>query len=297
MRIPSAAAWVAFALLAPGCFGSPAHEQVVTTFYPLEYLTKRIAEPQLSVGVLIPSGAEPHEYELKPSDLARVQRARLVVYQGVGLEAFEQRLVSEAAAHGVKAQKATQGLAVAQRDEGGTVGPDPHLWLDPVLAMDEARNIERAVEAVDPGNASAYRQHLDAVLSDLAMLDSDYSLHLAHCANPKIITTHAAFGYLAARYHFTMLAISGFSPDAEPSAQKIKEMADLAKREKISVIFFETLVSPRVAQVIASEIHGRTEVLDPIEGIAPQDAAKGATYLTVMRDNLANLRDAMGCTG
>jgi zinc transport system substrate-binding protein len=298
MRLRALALLALLALLA-GCAApaaTTAGPGVVPSFYPVFYFAQRIAGAQVAEP-LIPADAEPHDYDLKPSDLARIETAKLVVYHGAGLEVFQDKLIATASAHGVPVVAASDGLQTRPSSDPDETGADPHLWLDPVAAQREASNIAAALERADPANAAAYQANLTSLTGDLQALDQAYAQGLAHCAKPRIITTHAAFGYQAARYNFTMHAISGFDPEAEPSAQKVQETADLAKRENITVIFFETLVSPRVAQVIASEIpNGTTAVLDPIEGITPEGKAAGKDYLAVMRDNLAQLKRAMECS-
>ncbi|HEV8360683.1 MAG TPA: zinc ABC transporter substrate-binding protein [Candidatus Thermoplasmatota archaeon] len=285
------------ALPLAGCTSPSAQARVdvLASFYPVQFLAERVASGHLAVGVLVPAGVEPHDYELTPGDTASVQRARLVAYHGAGLEAFADALRALADGAQVPVVEAAAGLDLATRDLGEEHGADPHLWLDPLRAAQEARNLEAALARVDPANASSYGAGLASLTADLAQLDREYRDGLAACAKHKIITTHAAFGYVADRYNFTQIPITGLEPEADPSAEKLREVADLARRENITVIFFETLVSPRVAQVIADEVHGRTEVLDPVEGLTDEAIAAGQDYLSVMRDNLRNLRDAMEC--
>ncbi|MFA5860081.1 MAG: zinc ABC transporter substrate-binding protein [Candidatus Thermoplasmatota archaeon] len=298
MRLPSLAlAGLIVAAALAGC-ASPAttnasSPSVMASFYPLQYLTQRIAGPagQL-VGVIVPPGAEPHDYDLKPSDQAKVANAKLIVLQGAGLEAFHDKLGG-----GDRIVVATAGIALRSSTDPSEPGSDPHTWVSPVTAMAEARTIEAALERADPANKTGYQDGLASLLSDLRSVDAAYRGALVgQCAKPKIITTHAAFGYLASEYGFTQFAISGLSPDAEPSAAKIRETADLARRENITTIFFETLVSPSVAQTIATEVHGKTDVLDPIEGVTPRGQAAGENYVTLMLKNLDHLRAAMECS-
>jgi zinc transport system substrate-binding protein len=285
------------AVMLAGCTSPPegAAPSVVATFYPVAFLATRIAGDHQTVTTLIPADAEPHDYELKPSDTATIQRARLVVFHGLGLEPFGDNLASIAAEAGVAVQRATEGMPAVERDVGDGSGIDPHTWLDPFRTQLEARNIADALARVDAANATDYEQNLVRLQQDLATLDREYAQGLASCDHRKIITTHVAFGYMADRYNFSQIAISGLEPDAEPSAAKVREIADLARRENITVIFFETLVSPRVAQVIADEVGGTTQVLDPVEGLTPEAQSEGKDYLSIMRDNLAHLRDAMRC--
>jgi zinc transport system substrate-binding protein len=295
-------ALVGLALLAPALAGcaaptGTARPDVVVSFYPLAYMTQRIVGDKMSVGTIIPADAEPHDYELKPSDQTALDHAKLIVFAGPGLELFLDKAEQNANAAHVPYVVASEGLELQNSSDSTEPGLDPHVWVDPVTAQQEARNIESKLEQVDPANAGAYKSNLDSFLADLRGIDGAYHAGLAHCSQSKIITTHAAFGYLARSYGFTQYAISGLSPDAEPSAAKVKETVDLAKRENITTIFFESLVNPAVAQAIAAELpNGKTMVLDPIEGIPDEDAAHGATYLTVMLENLDHLRAAMGCT-
>jgi zinc transport system substrate-binding protein len=275
--------------------GSRANDtpQIITSFYPMQYLTQRIVGGRLTVGVLVPQGAEPHDYDLKPSDAAALSRTKLVVLQGAGFEPFLEKVVRNAQRAGIPVVIASEGITLRTGD--GPDGIDPHTWVDPVAAAVEARNIERALEKVDRPNARVYEQNLESLLSELHGVDAAYRGGLAHCVRRRIVTTHAAFGYIATEYDFTQFAISGFTPDAEPSAVKIKEMVDLAAREKITTIFFETLVSPQVAKLVAEEVHAKTQVLDPIEGLTAEGAARGETYLSLLLQNLDHLRDAMEC--
>jgi zinc transport system substrate-binding protein len=131
--------------------------------------------------------------------------------------------------------------------------------------------------------------------SDLDQLNAEYKAGLSSCQKKDFVTSHAAFGYLAATYGINQIAISGVSPDEEPSSQKLAEVANLVKQKDIKIIFFESLVSPKLSETIASETGAKTMVLDPIEGITSNDLKVGHTYLTVMRDNLAALQDALQC--
>src|SRR6185312_4405980 len=132
--------------------------------------------------------------------------------------------------------------------------------------------------AVDGANADAYLDRATAFKAELATLDKEFEDGLKTCARRDIVTSHAAFGYLAAKYSLTQVPISGISPEAEPSPQRVAEVAALAREKGVTTIFFETLVSPKVAETLAREVGAKAEVLDPIEGLA-SDAAPGTDYL------------------
>jgi zinc transport system substrate-binding protein len=129
----------------------------------------------------------------------------------------------------------------------------------------------------------------------LHTLDSAFREGLAQCARRDFVTSHAAFGYLAARYGLRQIPITGIDPQAEPSPQKLAELAKLVQRDNIQVVFFERLVSPKLAQTVAREAGATTAVLDPIEGLTPSEASSGETYVSLMRRNLTELRKALQC--
>ena len=125
------------------------------------------------------------------------------------------------------------------------------------------------------------------------MLDEEIRNELNSTKKKVFITSHAAFSYFARRYGLKQIAIAGISPEAEPSPAKIAEIVKIAKENEVNYIFFETLVSPKISEVIAKEVGARTLGLNPIEGLSQDEIDKGGTYFTVMRDNLKNLKIAL----
>jgi zinc transport system substrate-binding protein len=174
-------------------------------------------------------------------------------------------------------------------------GQDPHVWLDPVFMQTAASLVRDALVRLDPAHDSDYRANAEALINDLKVLDQEYRNGLKACALNEIIVSHDAFRYLAARYGFSTIAVQGKSPDEEPSPKRLGELADLARSKRIGYIFFETLVSPKLAETVAAETGARTMVLNPVEGLAENDILQGRDYLSVMKDNLANLRTALQC--
>ena len=251
--------------------------QVVAAAYPFAWLAEQVGGPDVSVTNLVKPGAEPHDIELSPRQVILVKSARLVVY----LHGF-QAAVDDALEGG------PQGL-----DLGHVVqlhGNDPHIWLDPVRMEQAATALGDRLARVDPAHAAGYRSRAAAVVSKLGELDDAFRTALRSCARHDIVTSHSAFGYLAPRYGLVQHGISGLTPDAEPSPAKIAEIADYARTHGVTTIFFESLVDPKVAKTVASEIGATTAVLDPIEGVV-----KGDDYLTVQLRNATALRRALGC--
>jgi zinc transport system substrate-binding protein len=171
-------------------------------------------------------------------------------------------------------------------DESGGAALDPHVWLDPVRYAAMATAIGRALGR--PRAAAAFVARLHA-------LDRRYRMGLSRCRRRTIVTSHAAFGYLAARYGLRQLALEGLSPEAEPSPRTFARAIRDVLSSGATTVFSETLVSPKLAQTVARDAHVKTAVLDPLEGVPPDALRRGATYFSVMQANLAALRLALGC--
>src|SRR5262245_12764338 len=267
------AAGLALAALAAGCgsSGRDGRLNVVASFYPLAFAAERIGGGQVHVTNLTPPGAEPHDVELTPKDVARLQKAGLVVYLSHGFQpAVEQALRG---AHGVEVD-ALSGIRLR-------AGGDPHVWLDPTLFARVVRRVGVALSAPKPARRLA---------AQLRRLDDEYRSGLADCRRRELVTTHAAFGYLAARYRLRQVALTGIEPEAEPSAQSLARVVEQVRRNHVTTIFVEPLVSAGLAETVAREASARTAVLDPIEGLTKNEADRGDDYFTLMRRNLATLR-------
>lgn len=273
----------AAALLA-GCGGSGESDaegspEVVAAFYPLAYAAERVA-PSARVENLTPAGTEPHDLELSPRDVERVREAELVLYLGAGfMPALEDAVRGS--------ENAVDLLAGETLRLGGDEeARDPHVWLDPGRYAELAG---RVAETLDDPDAAAGLQ------AELEGLDREYRDGLSRCEHRAIVTSHAAFGYLADAYGLEQIALTGVSPAAEPSARALEALVREVERRGATTIFFETLVSPELAETVAREAGVETAVLNPLEGLTPEQVDKGADYFSVMRENLAALRDALGC--
>ena len=266
---------VSLALVAgAGCGGSDESGDgaVVAAFYPLAWTAERIAADDVEVVNLTPPGAEPHDVELSPRDVETLRDAALVVYVGGGFQPAVEDAVED---------RDGPSLDVLGRDER-----DPHVWLDPARFADVARALGRELGREDAARAMA---------DELATLDEDYSRGLASCDRDVLVTTHAAFGHLADRYGLTQLALAGSSPEAEPGPRELERLVEGVRDSGATTVFSEPLVSDRLAQTVAREAGATLATLDPLEGLSDERLAAGDDYLSVMRDNLDLLREALGC--
>jgi zinc transport system substrate-binding protein len=253
-------------------------ETVVAAFYPLAFAASEIGGDSVDVKNLTPPGAEPHDLEVSPQDVAEVRDADLVLLLGHG---FQPQLEDAARkADNVALLLDTPGLDVHSNE-------DPHVWLDPVRY---ARVVDRIGQLL--GKQAAAKE-LEKRLADL---DTEYRMGLARCARHEMVTSHEAFAYLAERYGLEQIAITGLSPEAEPEPGKLQDVIDLVRERGVTTVYFETLVSPRIAETVARETGAKTAVLDPIEGLTEEEASKGEDYFSLMRANLSSLRAGLECS-
>lgn len=272
---------------------------VVASFYPLAFAAESIGGSRVRVTNLTKQGAEPHDLELTPSDVATVADAGLVVFER-GLAPAVDDAASQQAAPGHALDVSTAAELnlryTALRGAGGAPGAtvDPHFWLDPLRYRSAAAAIATALQRLDPPGANTYRGNATAFEGRLTRLDAAMRHGLAHCARTEIVTSHNAFGYLAQRYGLTQVGITGLNPDAEPDPGALARVSDFVRHHGVTTVYAETLVSPAIADTVARETGATVATLDPIEGLPSSSA--GRDYFTVMGANLATLRTGQGCT-
>ena len=262
-----------------GC-GGPDDDQagrsVVAAFYPLAFAAERL-DPTGDVTNLTPAGAEPHDLELTARDVERVRDADYVLYLRGFMPALDDAVDGQANALDLLAD------ADVLDDEGAV---DPHVWLDP---RRYAAMVERIADELGTADAAV------ALVAELERLDRDFRRGLASCERRTIVTSHAAFGYLAAAYGLQQVSLTGLTPEAEPSARALERLVAKVEDSGATTVFFEPLVSSELAETVAREAGVATAVLNPLEGLTDDELAAGVDYFDVMRDNLGALRTGLGC--
>jgi zinc transport system substrate-binding protein len=269
---------------------------VVANFYPVYEAARRVGDERVHVTNLTPAGAEPHDLELSPKQVDQLLDAKVVLYMGLGFQPAVEKVAAERHGDVTVDLLAALKSRLRQLPEGNAErGTDPHVWLDPVLMAAIVDEVARALTRADPAGASTYDQNATRYRAEIEGVDQRYRQGLAHCDRRIIVTAHAAFGYLAERYGLVQEPIAGISPEADPDPKRLAELADLVRKDGVTTIFSEELVSPRVADTLAREAGVRTAVLNPLEGLTPAEVARGESYVSVMDENLAALRAALGC--
>jgi zinc transport system substrate-binding protein len=269
---------------------------VAVAFYPLEEIVRAIDPDAVDILTLVPPGEEAHEYEPSARQVGDLQSAQTVFYLGSGFQPDVEKAIGTLSdsvdkvdlLKSIDLLPITDTLHGTEGEAEGEVletGEDPHVWLDP------ANMITMATVA-----AEALGTDATAYVAELRKLDEAFSAGLEHCRSRVIVTSHRAFEYLAHAYDLTQIPIAGVSPTEEPSAKTLQAIAKVAEADDVSTIFFEQNLPDDLAKTVADEVGATTAVLDPLESLSSDRLEAGATYISVMTENLSILRSALGCT-
>lgn len=278
--------------------GSEKKISIVATFYPLQDFAESVGGDAVRVKSIVPAGAEPHDYEPTPQDIVSAYQADVFLLNGAGIDAWAEKIRPELERRGVTVVQMSEvvSLLPGTAETGGAASTfDPHFWLDPIWAQQEAEALRNVLTLRDPARAEVYTRNTERYSTLLANLDTAYREGLQQCEFHTIVTSHNAFAYLAKRYGFETVSVSGISPEAEASPRVLTEIVETVRSLGLRYIFFETLVSPKVAETLAREVGAETLVFNPIEGLTEEERQTGKNYLSIMRENLNNLQIALQC--
>lgn len=253
--------------------------RITTSFYPLYYFASTIAGSSADVVNITPTGVEPHDYELTPGDIRRIEESDVVFING-GIEQWA-------------ANVTTKRLITTSKTV--MVENDPHVWLDPLLSIQLVNTITDALVLVNPSQTAAYRSRSEALIAELDELDSVYRQALKGCRQRTLVTSHSAWGYLAKRYGLTQVPIAGLNPDQEPAAKDLSLVVKAIRANNVDAVFFEALTDPKLAKAVASETGAQLLELNPLEGLSEEQMRSGATYFTIQKENLDHLKQGLLC--
>jgi len=292
---------IVFLIVLSGGKGKPEETsgklKVSASFYPLAFFAEEIGGDRIDVFTITPPGTEPHDYEPTARDIARITDGKILFLNGNGLEVWRDDITKNLS------PKDTSLVVVGEKitllkEEGkeAEYAKDPHVWLSPVLAKQMIDKIVLALEQADPKNASYYASNATSLRSRLDSLNEEFKKGLSNCAKKDFITSHMAFGSLAREYGLKQMPIAGISPEEEPSSKDIAILVEFAKKNNVKYIFFESLVSPKLSEMLANEVGAKTLVLNPLEGLTQKETIEGKDYFSEMYQNLINLQTALECT-
>jgi len=267
--------------------------KVAASFYPMAHFAEQVGGDKVEVIKIIPGNAEPHEYEPTAKDMVKIQTARVFVFNGAGLEPWAERILGDLNKKGVLTLQMAEHFELLGDKRGARY--DPHIWLEPSFAVKEVELIRDIFIKADPANGDYYRSNCILYTGKLRLLNDRYDRGLKSCKKRDIVVSHNAFGYLAGRYGFEVHAITGLSPEEEPSPRRMAEIIRIAKAKNIKYIFTELLASHRIAETIANEAGAEILIFSHIDGFTDNDIMAGKTYISAMDENLKNLRLALSC--
>ena len=283
----------------PGEAGDQLH--IYASVYPLADFAEKIGGKHVKVTLLVPPGVEPHDFEPTAKDLARLSGADVFIYNGMGFEAWidqAKEILDPERTVIVSAGESIQPLHTdgSKRSKNGLKDADPHAWLDPIRAKKQAETIRNALIKADPDHAEDYRTNFKKLSKRFDDLHQTFTKVVEKAEKREFIVSHAAFGYLADRYGLHQIAISGLSPSDDPSPKELKAVIEAAKKHRVKVIFFDTLVPGNVAKTVKDEVGAEALVLNPLEGLTPREAETGEDYFSIMEKNAENLGKALEST-
>jgi zinc transport system substrate-binding protein len=284
--------------------------QVMTTFYPMYEFTKQVVGDKGDIELLIPAGTEPHDFEPSAKDLAKISDSDVFVYNSPELETWTDNLTDTIDTKQTEIIQASKDIKLMEGTEheheeahdhdtqeheehGHSHELDPHVWLDPALAIKEVETIRDQLIKKYPDDKAAFEKNAASYIDELKKLDEEFQTAFKDAKNKTFVTQHAAFGYLANQYGLTQEAIAGISPDQEPSPSRLSELKHYVDDNQVKVIYFEENASSKVAETLSKETGVKLEVLNPLESLTDKQIKDGEDYLSVMRENLAALKESV----
>lgn len=280
----------------------------VSTFSLYE-AARAVAGEALDIRTIIPLGSDAHMFSPTPKEVAAIGSSAIFVYSGAGFEGWAEPLKNTLPPSvGVLDMSRHVKLIESEEEQGDHHDDvheeedhhehgayDPHYWLDIDNMILMTRKLEAEFSKLSPANADLFHKNAAVYVAELQKLKSEYAQGLRDCKNRVLVSNHDAFGYLAHANKLENVSVIGLSSDEQPSAKNIADIVALVNEHGIKTVFFEALINDNVAQTIARETGARTVSLQPLENISEDELKSQETYLSIMRQNLHKLRDAMEC--
>jgi zinc transport system substrate-binding protein len=278
--------------------------KIYVSFYPMYFLASEIAGDKAEVITMVPAGAEPHDWEPTPKTAVELSRADMLIYNGAGMEPWLDKILPNINEKRTKIVDASQGIELLKSSEHSEEEEeaeeshehgiyDPHIWVSPIRFRQQVQNVYEALLEIDPENSEYYgkrKMELDSRLSDLVKDIWDASKYFK---SNVIVVSHEAFGYFANDFSLEQIAIRGINPQEEPSPSKMAELVRKCREKQVKYVFFEKLTSPKLSEALAREVGAGTLVLNDAAGLSEEDIKSGKDYITVMYENLKNLKKTL----
>jgi zinc transport system substrate-binding protein len=278
--------------------------KIVTTIFPLYDFAREVGGRFVEVSLVLPPGVEPHAFEPTPGDISRINEADIFIFSSRVMEPWVQRLLPGITNQNLQIIDASRGDQLLARWKVSELGEtweqgnkDPHFWLDFSIDMMVVDSIAEALIERDSAHKKDYLTNAEAYKAKLTALDQSYRVGLKDCATQTIVLGgHVAFGYLTRRYGLQSTSpYTGFSPNAEPSPKAVADVITAMKETGANRVYYEELVTPKVANVIADETGAKATLLHAAHNVSADELAGGVTFISIMEDNLKKLREGLQC--
>lgn len=274
--------------------------RIIATLFPQYDFTKQIVRGRADVQLLLPPGAESHTYEPSPADIIKISKADMFIYTGRHMEHWAEKIISSVKGKKITTVDVSKGIKLIRREDEDHAGEhhhvlDPHIWTDPNNAEVMTENILSALCVAYPLDAEYFRKNTRDFKSELQKLDNEFRNAVASGTRKKIVFAGSnAFAYFLKRYGLESIsAVDVCSAQSDPGVKRITEIISEVKKEKIPVVFYGEMVAPKMAKTISAETGTRLLSLNSCHNLSAEDLKKGSTYISIMRKNLANLKEGL----
>ncbi|WP_270182721.1 metal ABC transporter solute-binding protein, Zn/Mn family [Alkalihalobacillus sp. CinArs1] len=316
-----------FTFLLVGCASGDDNETtsegkltIYTTLYPTEYFAERIGGDAVEAESILPPGSDAHSFDPTTRTMTELAESDLFIFNGAGLEGFADTAKDILDKEGVTTLEASKGIDLAETEEGheehadhedehedhdshdegneehhdhdhGNV--DPHVWIDPIFAIEQARNIKEALIELKPDQEEAFEANFTELENDLLELDESFKTLVSNADKKEFLISHDAYGYWEKRYGLEQLSVTGLSPSQEPTQQQLEEIIETAKQFNLQYMIFEQNVTPKPAKTVQKELGLETLRIHNLSVLSEDDIKNEETYLSLMKKNIETLEKAL----
>ncbi|MCF6331613.1 MAG: metal ABC transporter substrate-binding protein [Sulfurimonas sp.] len=274
---------------------------VVVSTFALYDSAKYIAGDSLNISMILPFGADAHNFELTPKIMSKIEDSSLFVFSGASLEPWIARIPSKNSVDMSKHVKLITLTGGGCDDENHKDHKnhynenfvDPHYWLDLKNMINITKVLQEEFTKILPKNKELFQKNADKRIDTLSRLDEKYKQQFNSCKKNVIVVNHNAFSYLSKNYGFEVEALSGLSPQMIPSPKNIKHIHEAIKEHNITTIFFESFVSDKIIKSIAKDLDIKVDVLQPLGNITKDEVGK--SYIDIMDTNIQKITKALEC--
>ncbi|WP_226659935.1 metal ABC transporter substrate-binding protein [Pseudalkalibacillus hwajinpoensis] len=291
-----------FVLVACGQEESGSNDKltIYTTLYPLEYFAERIGGDNVTAESIVPPGSDAHSFEPTTRTMTELAEADLFIYNGAGMEGFADAAKDTLANEDVMILESAEGIHVDETKEEHEEHGDhdhgdmnPHIWIEPTLAIQQAENIKKALIKIDPDKQETFESNFVALKEELLALDKEFQEMVESAPKKEFLISHDAYSYWESRYGLKQVSVSGLSPSQEPTQKQLEEIIETAKRYDLKYMLFEQNATPKPAKAVQQELGLETLRIHNLSVLTEKDIKNDETYFTLMKQNIQTLKKAL----